>query len=238
LNTWTAPGDVSLSEGTAPTTAVLPYNAALVPNPILGPPPARGNTRSLPVWIHVASVPRPFRRKWYAAPDKSLTFSILLFSDLEPVISGWLPILSGVAIQKALAQFNASVKLKWPNDLLLNGKKIGGILCESKVKGNLLNQVVIGIGLNVNETKEDFDPAIQSSANSLHIASNKFYQRERVLAEILNELEPWISGLPKNIDKIQFEWETACGHLKEKIQFHNGNECVPEPSDYILKHMI
>ncbi|HIB26108.1 MAG TPA: biotin--[acetyl-CoA-carboxylase] ligase [Candidatus Marinimicrobia bacterium] len=165
-------------------------------------------------------------RKWYAAPDKSLTFSILLFSDLEPVISGWLPILSGVAIQKALAQFNASVKLKWPNDLLLNGKKIGGILCESKVKGNLLNQVVIGIGLNVNETKEDFDPAIQSSANSLHIASKKFYQRERVLAEILNELEPWISGLPKNIDKIQFEWEAACGHLKEEIQFHKGDEIV------------
>ena len=112
-----------------------------------------------------------FDQKWYAAPDKSLTFSILLFSDLEPVISGWIPILSAVAIQKALTKFDTSVKLKWPNDLLLNGKKIGGILCESKVKKNLLNQIVIGIGLNVNETKEDFDPAIQSMANSLHIVS-------------------------------------------------------------------
>jgi BirA family biotin operon repressor/biotin-[acetyl-CoA-carboxylase] ligase len=167
-----------------------------------------------------------FDQKWYASPDKSLTFSILLFSDLEPVISGWIPILSGVAIQKALAKFDTSVKLKWPNDLLLNGKKIGGILCESKVKENLLNQIVIGIGLNVNETKEDFNPAIQSMANSLHIVSGKFYQRERVLAEIVNELEPWISGLPKNTDQIQFEWEAACGHLKEEIQFHNGNEIV------------
>ena len=167
-----------------------------------------------------------FDQKWYASPDKSLTFSIILFSDLDPVISGWIPILTGIAIQKALVKFDTSVKLKWPNDLLLNGKKIGGILCESKVKGNFLNQIVIGIGLNVNETKEDFSPTIQSIANSLHIASGKFYQRERVLAEIVNELEPWITGLPKNKEQIQFEWEAVCGHLKEEIQFHNGNEIV------------
>ena len=167
-----------------------------------------------------------FDQKWYASPDKSLTFSIILFSDLDPVISGWIPILTGIAIQKALVKFDTSVKLKWPNDLLLNGKKIGGILCESKVKGNFLNQIVIGIGLNVNETKEDFNPTIQSIANSLHIASGKFYQRERVLAEIVNELEPWITGLPKNKEQIQFEWEAVCGHLKEEIQFHNENEIV------------
>ena len=167
-----------------------------------------------------------FDQKWYASPDKSLTFSIILFSDLDPVISGWIPILTGIAIQKALVKFDTSVKLKWPNDLLLNDKKIGGILCESKVKGNFLNQIVIGIGLNVNETKEDFNPTIQSIANSLHIASGKLYQRERVLAEIVNELEPWITGLPKNKEQIQFEWEAVCGHLKEEIQFHNGNEIV------------
>ena len=167
-----------------------------------------------------------FDQKWYASPDKSLTFSIILFSDLDPVISGWIPILTGIAIQKALVKFDTSVKLKWPNDLLLNGKKIGGILCESKVKGNFLNQIVIGIGLNVNETKEDFNPTIQSIANSLHIASGKFYQRERVLAEIVNEVEPWITGLPKNTEQIQFEWEAVCGHLIEEIQFHNGNEIV------------
>ena len=137
-----------------------------------------------------------------------------------------LPFITGICIAETLNAFCDNLKLKWPNDLLLNGKKIGGILCESKVKKNLLNQIVIGIGLNVNETKEDFDPAIQSMANSLHIVSGKFYQRERVLAEIANELEPWISGLPKNIDQIQFEWEAACGHLKEEIQFHNGNEIV------------
>ena len=120
-------------------------------------------------------------RKWSAAPNKSLTFSLLLFPDFDANLSGWLPILSGLAVQKALLNFDTDVRLKWPNDLILDGKKVGGILCESKVKGNKLNQAVIGIGLNVNEARDDFDPSIQSTATSLHMTSKKFYQRERVL---------------------------------------------------------
>ena len=128
-------------------------------------------------------------RQWSAAPDKSLTFSLLLFTKLEANLSGWLPILSGVAVYQALKYFDIDVELKWPNDLILDGKKLGGILCESKVKDNRMHEVVIGIGLNVNETKDDFDEALQSTATSMHIQSGKFYQRERVLAGILNCIE-------------------------------------------------
>ena len=165
-------------------------------------------------------------RKWFAAADKSLTFSLILLHDLNANLSGWLPILSGLAVQKALLNFNTDVKLKWPNDLILNGKKVGGILCESKVKGNKLNQAVIGIGLNVNETMDDFDQSLQTSATSMHIQSNIFFQRERVLAEILNTLEPLIDGLPENIKTIQSHWEAACGHLNETVHFHNGDEMI------------
>ena len=73
-------------------------------------------------------------RKWTAAPDKSLTFSLLLFPDLDPNLSGWFPIISGLSVQKALLNFDTDVRLKWPNDLILDAKKVGGILCESKVK--------------------------------------------------------------------------------------------------------
>ena len=55
---------------------------------------------------------------------------------------------------------------------------------------------------------------------------NKFYQRERVLAEILNALEPLFDGLPGNIETIQSHWEAACGHLNETVHFHHGNEIV------------
>ena len=165
-------------------------------------------------------------RKWTAAPDKSLTFSLLLFPDLDPNLSGWFPIISGLSVQKALLNFDTDVRLKWPNDLILDAKKVGGILCESKVKGNKLKQVVIGIGLNVNETMDDFDGSLQSTATSLHMSTDKFYQRERVLAEILNALEPLFEGLPNNRDMIRTEWESACGHMNESVQFHHGDEIV------------
>jgi len=165
-------------------------------------------------------------RKWSAAPDKSLTFSLLLFPDLDPNLSGWFPIISGLSVQKALLNFDTDVRLKWPNDLILDAKKVGGILCESKVKGNKLKQVVIGIGLNVNETMDDFDGSLQSTATSLHMSTDKYYQRERVLAEILNALEPLFEGLPNNRDMIRTEWESACGHMNESVQFHHGDEIV------------
>lgn len=165
-------------------------------------------------------------RNWSSAPDKSLTFSLLLFPDLDANLSGWFPILSGLAVQKALLNFDTDVKLKWPNDLILNGKKVGGILCESKVKGTKLNQVVIGIGLNINETLDDFDHSLQASATSMHIQSKIFHQRERVLAEILNEMEPLIDGHPDNVNSIQSQWETVCGHMNKSVQFHQGNEII------------
>ena len=165
-------------------------------------------------------------RQWSATPNKSLTFSILLFTEFDSNLSGWLPILSGVAVHQALKHFDIDVKLKWPNDLILDGKKVGGILCESKVKENLMHEVVIGIGLNVNETKDDFDEALQSTATSMHVQSGKFYQRERVLAGILNCLEPLIENLPHNTKSIQTEWEKACGHLNQSIQFHHSEGIV------------
>ena len=165
-------------------------------------------------------------RVWSSAPDKGITFSLVLFTELEAKLSGWFPILTGVAVHKALSSFHSIPMLKWPNDLILGGKKVGGILCESKVKHNRLHKVVIGVGLNVNETIEDFDVDLRSSATSMHIHASKFYQRERVLAEILNNLEPLIDGLPNNLKLIKSQWESTCDHLGSSLQFHNQNSIV------------
>jgi len=165
-------------------------------------------------------------RTWLSAPDKSLTFSLLLFLDLDAHLYGWLPILAGLSVHQALKQFDTNVKLKWPNDLILLGKKVGGILCESKVKQQRLHEVVIGVGLNVNETIDDMDESLQSRATSMHIQSEKFYQRERILAEILNCMEPLIDGLPNNINIIQSQWEDACSHLNQTVQFYHGEKIV------------
>ena len=137
-------------------------------------------------------------RVWLTVPNKGLTFSIIIEKKIPAKLSGWLPLLAGLSINKALSNFDIDISLKWPNDITLDGRKIGGVLCESKIKGELLYKIVIGIGLNINENKEELDPSLESIATSLHISSEKIFQRERILAQILNEIEPVIEKFPEN----------------------------------------
>jgi len=165
-------------------------------------------------------------RDWSASPNKSLTFSIVLSPNINSKFSNWISIISSLAIQKALTSFSTKVELKYPNDIMIGQKKLGGILCETKVSEKKVNHAVIGIGINVNETIEDFDISIQNTATSLHINSNNFYQRERILAETLNQFENIIDQFPNNIDLIKSNWEQACNHLNKLVTFHNNNKII------------
>ena len=105
---------------------------------------------------------------------------------------------------------------------ILNDKKIGGILCESK---NINNgkTVVIGLGMNVNEKADDFPENLRKSAISLSMVSNKTFQRERVLAKILNHFEKNLDLLDrKNLELFKI-WESFCNHINKKVTFHYNN---------------
>ena len=163
---------------------------------------------------------------WTSSPNKSLTFSIILSLNINSKLSNRISIKSSLAIEKALTSFSIKVELKYPNDIMIGGKKLGGILCETKVSEKKINYAVVGIGININERIEDFDSTIQNTATSLQINSEKIYQRERVLAEILNQFEILLDQFPKNIDLIKSNWEDACNHLNKVITFHNNNELI------------
>jgi BirA family biotin operon repressor/biotin-[acetyl-CoA-carboxylase] ligase len=87
------------------------------------------------------------------------------------------------------------IQLKWPNDVLINGKKICGILVESEILSRKLNYMVIGIGINLNHTLEDFPAEIRSLATSYKIESNHSCDQKKFLSEILCALN----------DKIHFD---------------------------------
>lgn len=166
-------------------------------------------------------------RTWTASPERGLTFSVILYPESDSLSIGWYPLLVGLSILEAISHFDFSASLKWPNDLLVNDKKLGGILCESKIKGKQTGALVMGIGLNVNETKQDFNAELRSSATSMFLASNRFFQRETVLAEILNSLEKYLEQLHKNgADGIQTGWLNYCHHLDDTISFHTENKTV------------
>lgn len=129
------------------------------------------------------------QRRWIAEPGQNLTFTIALF-PAKPDPPGRLTLLSltaGLGVVRALQhQFQKGFYLKWPNDVMLSGRKLGGILTETVFYGSHLDRVLIGIGLNVNQTTfpEELDGAI-----SVASASGDETSREKLLCRVLQEIE-------------------------------------------------
>lgn len=164
--------------------------------------------------------------KWKSSPGKSITFSLITNFRIDPKISGWIPLISGISVQKALLKFKIKTSLKWPNDIILNGKKLGGILCESKNTNQNIQYTVIGIGINVNDNLNDLQKIGIAKSTSTFIETEKYLQRERVIAEILNEAEPLLEEFPKNISQIKKMWESSCCHMNKEIKFHKDEKVI------------
>jgi len=119
-------------------------------------------------------------RKWQAAPGSSVMASVLLRPSFqEPAGIGWLSLMMAEAIRSALADFGIDAKIKWPNDVLVAGLKISGVLAEANAD---LSTVVVGFGINVNQTAKDLPT---SSATSLLEAGAGSLDRDDLLAQIL-----------------------------------------------------
>ena len=88
---------------------------------------------------------------WTSQSGKNLTFSTIYFSDLLARQSFYLNIAVSVAVRKALEDLKIIAKIKWPNDILVNGNKICGILIENQISGDKINSSILGVGLNVNQ---------------------------------------------------------------------------------------
>lgn len=128
---------------------------------------------------------------WLSAKGENLTFSVVLAGAGRPPSEiATLPLVVGLAVVKALSGL-AMLSLKWPNDVLCEGRKLAGILCERHG-----DNVIAGIGLNVNQT--EFPPEIAWRATSLAVLCGRCFDRETVLADVLKSLEKfhtrWLAG--------------------------------------------
>ena len=129
-----------------------------------------------------------YDRYWEAAPGENLTFSLVF----EPQNASRLTVLA-LACALAVAQICSEevqpekALLKWPNDILVGGHKVGGVLTEAIFNGSVLERVIIGMGVNVNQAS--FSDKISGSTTSLSVTAQKKYSRERLLAHILTKIE-------------------------------------------------
>jgi BirA family transcriptional regulator, biotin operon repressor / biotin---[acetyl-CoA-carboxylase] ligase len=123
---------------------------------------------------------------WEAEPGKNLTFSVILkpvFLNVKDQFS--LNIISSLAIYDLLSnKTDGQVSIKWPNDILIDGKKVCGILIENQILGQQVSQTIVGIGLNVNQS-----PFGVPTATSVSLVTGKMHELQDMLDLILSHLE-------------------------------------------------
>ncbi|MFZ4436863.1 MAG: biotin--[acetyl-CoA-carboxylase] ligase [Syntrophales bacterium] len=132
------------------------------------------------------------QRSWQSPPGCNLYLSIILRPAIPPRDASQITLLTGVAVTEAIsAVCPGRVGIKWPNDLLISGRKVCGILAETKMAKDVIDSVIVGIGLNVNIKKADFDPAHRETATSLLEETGRDHSREDLLLLVCERFEVW-----------------------------------------------
>jgi BirA family transcriptional regulator, biotin operon repressor / biotin---[acetyl-CoA-carboxylase] ligase len=134
-------------------------------------------------------------RGWSSPPRKNLYFSIVLRPDLPPAQAPELTLVASVAICEALRQAGVGAGIKWPNDVVASGKKIGGILTELAAEPDRVTWVVLGVGVNVNARAEDFPAELRGDATSVLLERGQPAPRALLAAACFTAIEDWVDVL-------------------------------------------
>lgn len=129
-------------------------------------------------------------RQWYSPPGKGIWMSLLLRPDRQPVsIAPQLTLLTAVAVCRAVRKFGVDAGIKWPNDILVDGRKLCGILVESVAEDELIRYAIAGIGIDVNLQREDIPQELLPKVTSVQIASGRRIERTELIGAVLMEME-------------------------------------------------
>ena len=133
-------------------------------------------------------------RRWESPAGENLSFSILLTPNVEPARVPQLALVAAVAVHEGLAECcpEITAQIKWPNDILVGGRKVAGILCEASLEADRVHRVILGVGINVNGTS--LPRSLRAVATTLRIAGGREVSRPELLAGVLNRLEVRYEG--------------------------------------------
>ncbi|RBP38465.1 biotin--[acetyl-CoA-carboxylase] ligase [Garciella nitratireducens] len=167
-------------------------------------------------------------RDWISSKGSGIWMSILLRPDIAPCQAPKFTLLAAVAVAKSIQEETGSlVHIKWPNDIILNKKKVCGILTEMNAELDRINYIVVGIGINVNQQENDFSEEIKNKAISLFEVKKSKISRQNLTRRILTNLEKYYLNFVKKEDfsSILKEWkELSCNLEKEVKVVLNGKE--------------
>jgi len=164
-----------------------------------------------------------FKRKWFSRGFMGIytTFLLRPFFPIEKL--QLITLITGLSVKKTLMdinpEFERSLDIKWPNDVLIGGKKVCGILTETISRGNGIEYVIIGVGINVNQN--EFEPQIERFATSLFKESGRKFDRTVILVKLLNYINFYFEGLKNGkFSHLISEWERESSYAyRKKIKY-------------------
>ncbi len=163
-------------------------------------------------------------RRWFSPPGVNLYCSIVLRQVIEcdrlSEWLSWLPLMAALAAAEAVeTSAGVQVAVKWPNDLLLNGRKVGGILCESGQAGDGLSFQVVGLGLNVNGLRSELPRDLQDLATTVRDETTRLSDRNKLLNAFLHELEACLEQWScAGIEQIRLAYQRRCSTLGKPVR--------------------
>jgi BirA family biotin operon repressor/biotin-[acetyl-CoA-carboxylase] ligase len=167
-------------------------------------------------------------RKWNSPTHKGLWFSVLLRPDLRPQEATQLTLASATALRRAIKTVTGlAVETKWPNDLLIGGKKVVGILTEMSAEVDRVRHVSLGIGVDVNQDAAEFPPELRKIATSLKIEAGEEFSRAELATEILRELDADYARIGSGkFSAVADEWEAGCATIGKNVSVQTGVRLV------------
>lgn len=159
-------------------------------------------------------------RSWISPPQVNLYLSAILRPPVSPAVAPQLNLLAAVAVADTIVQVcGLAPAIKWPNDVLVGGKKVCGILAEMQTEAGALQAVVLGIGVNINAPLSAFPQELREKASSLLLAGGRPVDRSVFTASLLTHLEKWyVLWLEEGFPALRPAWEHhAAGLLGKTI---------------------
>ncbi len=131
-------------------------------------------------------------RSWCSPPGLNLYFSAILRPELPPQRAPELTLVTAIALAETLREAGVEARIKWPNDVQVEGKKIAGILTELSADQDRVHYVIVGVGVNLNAQDADFPPELKPLATSLYEARGERVPRALFTAALWTRLEEWL----------------------------------------------
>lgn len=166
-------------------------------------------------------------RSWVAPARSSVLMSILLKPRLRPDQIGRLTMAASLGACAAIqTETELNAQIKWPNDILVNGKKCAGILAESVMGANLAEYVIVGLGANVNFSVTSV-VGIPANATTIADELGREFSRERLVIALLSEIERYYLRLSwGDAERLRAEWKSRLATLGQNVSARDGNRVV------------